>query len=122
MYKLKTTSEKQVPDERGFVMAIVRLVIDRIEIDNNNIKASGYYYRLGENNEVIKLSELGNSAFKLWDEVEQVENAYLENFDSTKSLKANILQRVKEFTHLQLAEESGQNWGIIVQDWVEDNS
>ena len=44
MLKLRTKTEFTVPTERGTTSAIVRLIIDKLEIDINNITAKGYYY------------------------------------------------------------------------------
>ena len=120
MLKLKTKTEFKVPTKRGLIFAKVLLIIDKIELDNNNIKPTGYYYYLGENNEVVKLDDI--KSLNLWDTILSVEENLLSPLNSSVSLKSNILQRLYEFTMLQLTTETGENYGTTPDDWEFDLS
>jgi hypothetical protein len=82
------------------------------------VRAIGYYYFLDENNGVVKLDEV--STLNTWETVESVETNLLNPLNSATSLKANVLQRLGEFTMLQLTTESGENYGTTPDDWEED--
>lgn len=118
MLKLKTKTQFKVPTKRGVILSIVRLIIDKIELDDNNINAIGYYYYMDENNEVVKLDDI--NSLNLWDTILSVEQNLLNPLNSSLSMKANILQRLKEFTILQLTTESGENYGTNPDDWQQD--
>jgi hypothetical protein len=118
MIKLRTKTEFSIPTKRGVVSGIVRFIIERLEVDLNNIRPIGYYYYIDENNEIIKLDNVGDPT--QWDIVESVEKNLLGFLNSTVSLKENVLQRLEEFTMLQLANESGENYGTTPDDWEKD--
>lgn len=118
MLKLKTKTEFKVPTKRGLIIEVVRLIIDKIELDDNNIKPTGYYYYLDENKEVVKLDEI--NSFNLWETISSVEINLLNPLNSAVSLKANIMQRLQEFTMLQLTTETGENYGTSPDDWELD--
>jgi hypothetical protein len=118
MLKLKTKTQFKVPTKRGVILSIVRLIIDKIELDDNNINAIGYYYYIDENYEVVKLDNV--NSFNLWETILSVEQNLLNPLNSSLSLKANILQRLNEFTMLQLTTESGENYGTTPDDWEQD--
>ena len=59
MLKLRTKIVKTVAFGRATKEVIIRFIIDKIEIDKNNISAKGYYYYLDENNSIVILSQLG---------------------------------------------------------------
>lgn len=124
MLKLKTKTEFQVPHDRGVKSVIVRMIISHFSmIDINNIKLEGYYYFLDEQGNAVKLpnSDFGQNAMKQWSDIEALENANIVSvFESTKNLKSNLLQRLKELTLIQLQQEAGENYGTIVSDWEED--
>jgi hypothetical protein len=58
MLKLKTKTEFSIPTKRGIITGVVRFIIERLEIDINNIRAIGYYYYIDENNLVVKLDDV----------------------------------------------------------------
>jgi hypothetical protein len=118
MKKLRTKTEFSIPTKRGVVSGIVRFIIDKLEIDINNVRAIGYYYFIDENNEVVKLDEV--STLNLWETVEAIETNLLNPLIDSVSLKANVLQRLGEFTMLQLTTESGENYGTTPDDWEDD--
>jgi hypothetical protein len=51
----------------------------------------------------------------LWDTVVSLETIL--NPINVTTLKEAILQRVQEFTLLKLTEESGENFGTVIEDW-----
>jgi hypothetical protein len=118
MKKLKTKTEFSIPTKRGIIKGVVRFIIERLEIDINNILAIGYYYYIDENNVVVKLDEV--NTLNHWETVTMVENNILNPLADGISLKANVLQRLCEFTMLQLTTESGENYGTTPEDWEED--
>ncbi len=120
MLKKRTKTEFAVPTSRGTIMAIVRLVIDGVFFDNNTISPKGYYYYLDENLSIIKLDALGTNAQKDWAIVAEVENNFLPDFSNARNLKENILQRLKEFTDLQMQQEIGENYNTTPEDWEDD--
>lgn len=120
MLKKRTKTQFNVPDGRGVKMVIVRLIIDGIFIDGNNITPKGYYYYLDETGSVVKLDGLGTNSRKEWPIVEEVENTLLQDMNNPRNLKANIMQRLTEFTDLQLQQETGENYGTTPEDWEND--
>lgn len=118
MKKLRTNKNFAIPTKRGVIQGVVRFIIDKLEIDINNITAIGYYYYIDENNSVVKLDEV--RSFNLWETVSAVETNLLNPLVDSVSLKANILQRLAEFTMLQLTTESGENYGTMPEDWEDD--
>jgi hypothetical protein len=49
-----------------------------------------------------------------------VENNILNPLTDGVNLKANLLQRLGEFTMLQLTTETGENYGTSPDDWETD--
>jgi hypothetical protein len=118
MIKLRTKTVFSIPTKRGIITGVVRFIVERLEIDINNIRAIGYYYFLDENNAVVKLD--GVNTLNGWETVEAVEANLLNPLNDSVSLKANILQRLNEFTMLQLTTETGENYGTTPDDWETD--
>jgi len=118
MLKLKTKTEFSIPTKRGVITGTVRFIIERLEVDINNIRAIGYYYYIDENNTVVKLDDV--SSLSQWETVEAVETNLLNPLKDGVSLKANVLQRLDEFVMLQLTTESGENYGTTPDDWETD--
>ena len=119
MLRLKTKTEKQVPFERGFKNAIVHLIINDLHINRNNVKGTGYYYYINENEQIIKLSDIKtNTEIALF---EQIENNFLEPLASTQNVFINVLQRLKETTLMNITQEQGESYGITVEDLEDDN-
>jgi hypothetical protein len=118
MIKLRTKTEFSIPTKRAIITGLVRFIIERLEIDLNNIRAIGYYYYIDEDNLVVKLDEV--NTLNQWDTVTMVENNVLNPLSDDISLKANVLQRLEEFTMLQLTNESGENYGTTPDDWEKD--
>ena len=118
MIKLRTKTEFSIPTKRGVISGVVRFIIERLEVDINNITPIGYYYYIDENDTIVKLDNVGEPT--QWEIVESIENNLLSNLNSTVNLKDNVLQRLEEFTMLQLANESGDNYGTTPDDWEKD--
>lgn len=116
MLKLKTKTQFTAPTDRGSVITIVRLIIDKLEVDINNITPKGYYYY---NDEEGKLVQKKINAMKLWQDVRTAEDS-LPALESTSYLYDNIIQRLGEFTFLQLMIEAGVNFGTVSTDWEID--
>jgi hypothetical protein len=53
MIKLRTKTAFSIPTKRGIITGIVRFIIERLEIDINNVRAIGYYYYIDENNSIL---------------------------------------------------------------------
>jgi hypothetical protein len=118
MIQLRTKTEFSIPTKRGVITGVVRFIIDRLEIDINNVRAIGYYYYIDIDNVVVKLDEV--STLNQWETVEAVEINLLNPLSSATSLKANVLQRLSEFTMLTLTTETGENYGTTPDDWEKD--
>lgn len=119
MIQLRTNKEVTIPTERGTIQGIVHLIIERIEADNNNIRAIGYYYYIDQNGTIKKLSEFGSNSMVQWETLNYLEDNILQTFESNH-LKDNIVQRLKETTLLQIDKEAYENYGTIAEDWVDD--
>ncbi len=124
MLKLRTKTVKTVPAQlplRGTVDIILRIIIDKIEIDKNGITPKGYYYYLNENGLVVKLCDIGPKAYQLWDVIIQIENNQMvAPLASSANLYENVMQRLEEFFELQQQQETGQNYGTLPGDWEAD--
>jgi hypothetical protein len=118
MIQLRTKTAFSIPTKRGIITGVVRFIIERLEIDINNVRAIGYYYYLDIDSVVVKLDEV--STLNQWETVEAVETNLLNPLVDSVSLKANVMQRLGEFTMLQLTTETGENYGTTPDDWEED--
>ena len=117
MLKLKTTSQFTVPTERGIIQSIIRMTIDKIELDNNNIIVSGYYYRIDENESIIVLSKINKLILR--EQYEGIETNLAE-LNSNESLFYNLNQRLNEITFFMLQIEQTENFGTLATDWEID--
>jgi hypothetical protein len=123
MIKLKTKTEFTIPTERGTKQSIVRLIVHNLQIDNNNIKANGYYYYIeikGEVESVVILSRLGDNSMAQFSKLQYLEENMLPKLNSDSSLKANIMQRLEEITLLQIEQEAKENFGTVASDWEKE--
>ncbi len=118
MLKLRTKKEFKIPTKRGVILGIIRFTIERLEVDINNIIPIGYYYYIDENDLIVKLDNVKDPT--QWEIVESIEANLLDSLNSAVSLKDNVLQRLEEFTTMQLATESGDNYGTTPDDWEKD--
>lgn len=115
MLTINTNKVKPIYNDRFKLLGeyVIYLTIQYLEMDNNNVTATGYYYYINENNDVVKLKD--TKTFMLWDTVVSLETIL--NPINVTTLKEAILQRVREFTLLKLTEESGENFGTVIEDW-----
>jgi hypothetical protein len=100
---------------------LIYLTIENLYMDRNSITAKGYYYykkiETIEEVEVETVVKLRNiTTIMSWDMVSYVEGAQLPPIDSTQLLNA-VLERVMQFTVIQLTMEDGQNFGTHIEDW-----
>jgi len=116
MLKLRTTTEFTVPTERGVTQSIIRMSIDGIECDINNIRVKGYYYRI-DNDAIIVMSKIDKLILK--SDYEAIE-ANLAALESTTSLFANFNQRLTELTFILLQMEETTNYNTLSTDWEID--
>jgi hypothetical protein len=99
----------------------IYLTIENLYMDRNSITAKGYYYykkiETIEEVEVETVVKLRNiTTIMSWDMVSYVEGAQLPPIDSPQLLNA-VLERVMQFTVIQLTMEDGQNFGTHIEDW-----
>ena len=115
MLTISTNKVKPIYNDRFKLLGeyIIYLTIQNVDMDANNVTATGYYYYVNENNDIVKLKD--TSTFMLWETVVSLETIL--NPINVSSLKEAVLQRVKEFTLLKLTEESGENFGTVIEDW-----
>jgi len=94
---------------------IVNLTIQKIEQDINGVTATGFYYYTNDEDIVVKLKD--NRTYFSWIDIQGVEASVLQPMTNINYKDANF-QRLMEFTVLKLTQESGQNFGINIEDWV----
>ena len=93
---------------------IVSLSVQKIEQDLNGVTATGFYYYTNDNNIVVKLKD--NKTYMSWDDIQEIEFNTLQPMTDVNYKEANF-ERLMTFTILKLTEESGQNFGINIEDW-----
>ena len=118
MLKLKTKTEFQVPYKRTTIPAIVRMVLDSIYIDANNVTVKGYYYYIDADNNIIMLDTIEKMTLK--SDVVLAEDNLLPELVSHTHLFDNINQRLFELTMINLSQEGDLNYGTTVTDWETD--
>lgn len=99
----------------------IYLTIENLYIDRNSVTAKGYYYykktEIIEEVEVETVVKLRNITTPMsWDMVAYVEENQLPPIDASQ-LKDAVLERVLQFTVIQLTMEDGQNFGTTIEDW-----
>lgn len=120
MVKLKTNKAFNVPSGRGVTAVVVRLIVENVFFDKNNVKVNGHYYYLDSNNQVVKLDNFGTSSLIKKETLDYLEENVLPVLESEKSTFANIFQRTKELTLMQIEKEAPENYGTYAADWVDD--
>lgn len=93
---------------------IISLSVQNIEQDRNGVTAIGFYYYTNNEGMVVKLKD--NRTYMTWDEIQDIELNALQIMNNVNYKDANF-DRLREFTILKLTEESGQNFGINIEDW-----
>lgn len=119
MITLKTTTPFSIPFNRGVRNEYVYLHIERLDIDKNNVTPIGYYYFISIVDEVEVVNKLNDITKNpvLWDNIEPAEYAVLDGLESSIHLKDNLLQRLTEFTLIQLEIEGLSNYNIPHTSW-----
>jgi hypothetical protein len=115
MITKQTKTPFPILDKRGkpIVEFIIYLKVVELIINEANITVNGFYYYKDEQEEIIVLDKF--SEFFTWDIISAIE-MILQPLD-TISLMEALLQRMNEFTDLQIQSESGQNYGTLYTDW-----
>lgn len=118
MLRLKTKTEKTVAYGRATKQVIIHLIIDNLHINRNNVTGIGYYYYYDNNGLVVRLSDINTvTQIALF---EEIENNFLSPLESTQNVFKNVLQRLKETTLMNIAQEEGESYGILVADLEDD--
>lgn len=99
----------------------IYLTIENLYMDRNGVTARGYYYykkiETIDEVDVETVVKLRNITTPMsWDMVTYVEGNQLPPI-SASQLKDAVLERVMQFTVIQLTMEDGQNFGTHVEDW-----
>jgi len=115
MLKLKTKTEFTAPTERGTVQTVIHFIIDGLFIDKNNIAPKGYYYWYDEQGNICQRHIKDITLLSTVKELE--DSGTVPVLASNTNIYDNIIQRLGEFTHLQMLAEEGQNFGTIASDW-----
>lgn len=99
----------------------IYLTIESLHMDRNSVTAKGFYYYYKtetvdgvENKTVIKLRNITTPMS--WDMVTYIEGSQLPPINASQLL-SSVLERVMQFTIIQLTMENGQNFGTHVEDW-----
>lgn len=123
MLKLKTKTEFDVPNDRGFISVVVRIIVESVNINKNHVKAEGYYYYYDNNNNLVipPNGKFGASSMIPKETLTYLETNVLGNFNNPKDFYLAVHQRINEITMIQLSQESGQNYGTVASDWEIDN-
>lgn len=100
---------------------VIYLTVQKLELDKNNVVAIGFYFykkvELIENVEIENIVKLkDNRTILSWNAIANVENIALQPMNDVSYQSSNY-QRLREFTQIQLQQESGQNFEITFNDW-----
>ena len=116
MITLKTNKTKPIYNERFKLIGefFIYITVRELIVNENDITANGFYYYLNDNQEIVKLKDFATRLN--WGTVQYVEEGMLQPLN-TIDLKNAILQRINEFTIIQLTQESGENFGTVIEDW-----
>jgi hypothetical protein len=117
MIVIKTNKVKTVYNERFKVIGDFYLYITIRELiaNENDITANGFYYYLDSNEQLVKLKDFSTKLD--WVKIQYIEQNMLSPLN-TIDLKNAMQQRIQEFTIIQLTQESGDNFGTVIEDWV----
>ena len=99
----------------------IYLTIENLHMDRNNVVAKGYYYYIKtetiENEQVETVVKLRNITTTMdWNTVAYVESTQLPPINASQLL-SSVLERVMQFTIIQLTIENGQNFKTQTEDW-----
>jgi len=93
---------------------VISLSIQKIEQDINGVTATGFYYYTNDDGMVVKLKD--NRTYMSWEQIEEAEFNGIPPMTDVNYKEANF-ERLMTFTILRLTQESGQNFGINIEDW-----
>jgi hypothetical protein len=123
MITIKTNKNFDILDISYNVIntTLIYLTIENLYMDRNTVTAKGYYYykttETIDEVEVETVTKLRNITTPMsWDMVSYVEGTQLPPISSSQ-LKDAVLERVMQFTIIQLTMENGQNFGTTIEDW-----
>lgn len=116
MITINTNKEIEIRNITYEVMfsKIVSLSIQKVEQDINGVTATGFYYCTDDNGMVVKLKD--NKTYMSWEQIAEAEFNGMPPMTDVNYQEANF-ERLMTFTILKLTEESGQNFGINIEDW-----
>jgi hypothetical protein len=93
---------------------VVTLSVQNITQDRNGVTANGFYYYTTDDGNIVKLKD--NRTYMTWDEIQEAEFNSLKPMTDVNYKEANF-ERLREFVILKITEESGKNFGILIEDW-----
>lgn len=116
MVTIKTNKVKTIYNERFKAIGdfFLYITIRELILNENDTTAIGFYYYIDNNEQLVKLKDFQTKLN--WSDIQYVEENILQPL-STIDLKNAVLQRIQEFTVIQLTQESGENFGTVIEDW-----
>lgn len=118
---IKFKSKKTVPryDEynRHLGDFTMRMIINGLNIDGNQIIPHGFYYYINNEGQEITVAPIKNTSFP-WANITQAE-AQMPDFDAN-SLQKALYQRATEFAFIKWQMENGSSFGLMAEDWEID--
>lgn len=93
---------------------VITLSVQNITQDRNGVTATGFYYYTKEDSQIVKLKD--NRTYMSWEQIEEAEFNNLKPMTDVNYKEANF-ERLREFVILKITEESGKNFGILIEDW-----
>jgi len=119
MLKLKTKTEFPVANGRNIKNVIVRLIVESLAMDRNNVIPKGYYYYFDENGQVVLLDRIVENPI-LWSDIALIEQG-LAPLQSATSLYSDLMQRLGQLVNYKLHAEGNTNYGASDEDFEIDN-
>lgn len=116
MKTYKTRNAVTINDKRNQPIGdyILHMRIESITILEDYVRVSGFYYYIDNLGKLKQLDVI--DFFRTWDTIAMGETL-LEPITGL-NFKDAIERRLNEFTHLQLVQEAGSNYGTTVGDWI----
>lgn len=116
MIKINTKKEIEIRNTTYEVIdsKVITLSVQNIIQDRNGVTANGFYYYTNNEGNIVKLKD--NKTYISWQQIEEAEFNSLKPMTDVNYKEANF-ERLKEFVVLKLTEESGKNFGILIEDW-----
>jgi len=115
MITIKTNVAKAIKNERykEVTQAVIYLRTQRLVIDENNATVEASYFYKNDVGEDIILSN--TSVFFTKEQVRAIQTKFPKI--DTEDLFEAIDQRILEFTKMLLQQQSGDNYGILFDEW-----